>query len=131
MSLNNANLAGKTDAAHPLLSPYMVQSIVLIFKLKGPSELTIAGGVLMNRDQEDPVSGDKLEGRYANYFKVGHNAFEFLLDFGQYYQGADRGHLHTRIITNPSYAKALLETLHEAISQYETTFGQIRKEMDE
>jgi len=93
--------------------------------------LTIANGVLMNRQQEDPVNGGKLEGRYANYFKVGHNAFEFLLDFGQFYLGADSGHLHTRIITNPSYAKALLETLHEAIAQYETTFGQIRKEMDE
>lgn len=23
----------------------------------------------------------KLEARYSNYFKVGHNAFEFVLDF--------------------------------------------------
>ena len=26
-----------------------------------------------------------LQGRYANYFKVGHNAFEFVFDLGQYY----------------------------------------------
>lgn len=35
----------------------------------------------MHRD-ESPDRGE-LEGRYANTFKVGHNAFEFLVDFGQ------------------------------------------------
>ena len=39
--------------------------------------------VLMNQDNEPPGEAAELEGRYANYFKVGHNAFEFLLDFGQ------------------------------------------------
>lgn len=85
----------------------------------------------MNSEQDDGVTGDNLEGRYANYFKVGHNAVEFLLDFGQFYAGSETAHLHTRIITNPSYAKAMWDTLHEAIGQYEATFGQIRKEMDE
>jgi hypothetical protein len=27
------------------------------------------------------------EGRYANYFQIGHNAFEFIIDFGQGYEG--------------------------------------------
>ena len=28
-------------------------------------------------------AGEELEGRYANAFKVGQNAFEFVIDFGQ------------------------------------------------
>ena len=66
---------------------------------------------------------DNLEGKYANYFKVGHNAFEFVLDFGQLYGESGRAKLHTRIITNPIYARALLETLSESIERYEKNFG--------
>ena len=71
---------------------------------------------------------DGLEGRYANYFKVGHNAVEFLLDFGQFYPEGERAQLHTRIITGPAYAKALLDILRESIDQYEQAFGAIPKE---
>ncbi len=80
----------------------------------------------MNQEREESQDADELEGRYANYFKVGHNAFEFLLDFGQFYAESQRAQLHTRIITNPIYAKALFETLRESIDQYEQTFGSIR-----
>lgn len=69
----------------------------------------------------------QLGGRYANYFKVGYNAFEFLLDFGQFYPESEEAQLHTRIITTPSHAKALLATLKEAIDQYEGAFGEIQK----
>jgi hypothetical protein len=68
------------------------------------------------------------EGRYANYFKVGHNAFEFLLDFGQFYSGSDRAQIHTRIVTSPAYAKELLATLRDSIDQFELSFGIIPKE---
>lgn len=71
---------------------------------------------------EDPVQGG-IEGKYANYFQVGHNAFEFLLDFGQMYSDGTREHIHTRIVTGPSYAKELLKVLKESIAQYEATFG--------
>ncbi len=81
----------------------------------------------MDHGSKDQVNRDSLEGHYANYFKVGHNALEFILDFGQFYNGTDTAHVHTRIITNPSYAKALLETLREAIAEYEDTFGDIPK----
>ena len=64
----------------------------------------------------------KLEGRYANYFKVGHNAFEFVIDFGQYYPESDQAELYTRIITSPAYAKSLLKTLRESIERYEKSF---------
>jgi len=66
-----------------------------------------------------------MVGSYANYFEVGQNAFEFLLDFGQFYAESDRALVHTRIITGPIYAKALLRTLEEAVQQYERTFGPI------
>jgi hypothetical protein len=84
----------------------------------------------MSDGGEKSRNADEPRGRYANYFEVGHNAFEFLLDFGQHYpedatgsRGAAR--LHTRIVTGPVYAKALLELLRDSIGQYERTFGPI------
>jgi len=68
---------------------------------------------------------NKLEGQYANYFKVGHNAYEFVFDFGQYYPETDQAELYTRIITSPAYAKSLIETLRESIEQYERSNGAI------
>lgn len=80
----------------------------------------------MNDQGEGSHDGGQLEGRYANYFKVGHNAFEFLLDFGQFYAESQEARLHTRIITTPIYAKAFAEILQESIDQYERTFGAIQ-----
>ena len=77
----------------------------------------------MNYGGKNSQDDSKLEGRYTNYFKVGHNAFEFVIDFGQFYNEDEEATLHTRIITNPNYAKALLETLRESIKQYEQRFG--------
>jgi len=76
----------------------------------------------------DRASATKLTGRYANRLEVGHNAFEFVLDFGQQFNPGDSEQTHTRIITHPIYAKAFVETLREAISGYEQTFGPIRGE---
>lgn len=69
-----------------------------------------------------------LEGRYANYFNVGHNAFEVVLVFGQFYEDESQPHWHTRIVTGPAYAKRLLELLKEALDRYETSFGLIQPE---
>ena len=66
-----------------------------------------------------------LEGRYANDFQVGYNAFEFVFDFGQFYPENTEARIHTRIITGPAYAKVLSETLRGALEQYEQTFGVI------
>ena len=73
-------------------------------------------------------NGDRLEGRYANYFKVGHNAFELLLDFGQFFPEGEPEQLHTRIITTPSYAKVLLDVLRDSIERYEQSYGPIQQE---
>ena len=79
----------------------------------------------MNNEQEYAEGTPDLEGRYANYFKVGYNAFEFLLDFGQYYSEGEAAQLHTRIVTSPTYAKSLLEFLRDCIGQYEQQYGLI------
>jgi Protein of unknown function (DUF3467) len=82
--------------------------------------------VLMSQEDEAAEDIGEPEGRYANYFKVGHNAFEFLLDFGQFYPESQRASFHTRIITSPIYAKALFEILRVSIDRYEQTFGAIQ-----
>ena len=76
---------------------------------------------------QDPEAdhSDSMKGHYANYFAVGHNAFEFVLDFGQRYPNEPEGEIYTRIITTPSYAKAFLETLVSSITRYEVEFGGI------
>jgi hypothetical protein len=80
----------------------------------------------MEHQHEGPQAVGEPEGRYANYFKVGHNAFEFLLDFAQLSAERQGVRLHTRIITNPMSVKAFFETLQESINQYERTFGIIQ-----
>jgi len=73
------------------------------------------------------VSGESkpLEARYANYFLVGHNAFEFLLDFGQCAGGSEEPQINVRIVTYPVYVKFLLSTLMEAVAAYEQAYGPI------
>jgi hypothetical protein len=73
----------------------------------------------------DPQEARGLEGRYANYFQIGYNAFEFLIDFGQSYNEGEKAQFHTRIITSPIYAKMLLRLLRTSIEQYEQAFGAI------
>jgi hypothetical protein len=69
-----------------------------------------------------------LEGRYTNYFRVGYNAFEFVIDFGQSYSENDHGELWTRIVTAPVYAKEFLKMLQDSIEAFESTFGGISGE---
>ncbi len=69
------------------------------------------------------------EARYANYFQVGHHAFEFLLDFGQLYSDDDNARLHTRIIMSPAYARTLLNLLRMSVESYERAFGEIPKDL--
>lgn len=61
----------------------------------------------------------------VNYSEVGHNALEFLLGFGQLHSHDQEAQFHTRIITVPIYAKALLGLLRDTNHQDEQTFGAI------
>jgi len=77
---------------------------------------------------KDPKTLPKSsEGKYANYFEVGHNAFEFVLNFGQFFAEGGDPDLHTKIITSPVYAKRLQHVLEEAVNKYERAFGDIPK----
>jgi hypothetical protein len=67
------------------------------------------------------------QARYANYFAVGFNEFEFVLDFGQSYSAQD-SRLHTRIVTSPAYAKELLEVLSDAVAEFSRSFGDLPSE---
>jgi len=69
---------------------------------------------------KDPA-GDRIESRYANAFRIGYNAYEFVLDFGECYAGQDE-RIHTRIVTNPSYAKGLSELLDESLDQHQERY---------
>ena len=74
---------------------------------------------------QGPGNSELLEGRYANYFEIGHNAFEFLLDFGQVYSEGPEGRMHTRIVTSPIFARQLAEVLNRALAQYEQMHGPV------
>jgi hypothetical protein len=75
---------------------------------------------------EDSDHDGYLEGRYANFFRVGHNAYEFIIDFGQVYENDARPEkIHSRIVTSPAYARGLLKTLQDAIVLHEAKFGRI------
>jgi hypothetical protein len=63
------------------------------------------------------------KGVYANYFEVGHTAFEIVIDFGQRY-AQSTAPCHTRIVTSPVYARALLQTLTDSLEEYRAAFGE-------
>ena len=84
-------------------------------------------GRVMSDEGQTPLPPNTIQGRYANYFRVGHNAFEFIADFGQSFSEDMPEQVHTRIITSPVYAKELLRVLQDAVEKYERTFGEIQK----
>jgi len=79
----------------------------------------------MKRGTHLAQNGDEPDARYANYFHVGYNAFEVVLEFGQHYEGVERPRMHTRIVAVPKYAKALLGIFAVAIAEYESSYGEI------
>jgi hypothetical protein len=73
----------------------------------------------------DEAKRNGLEGRYANLFQVGYNAFEVVVEFGQSYPEGAADLIHSRITTSPSYAKAFLKMLNRSMDEYERDFGAI------
>ena len=88
-----------------------------------PNEWSLPCSVLYRHSMQNP---EKLEAKYANYFQIGQNAIEFILEFGQLYTEDADPLLHTRLVTSPTYAKHLLSVLQEAIEKHELQFGSIR-----
>lgn len=71
------------------------------------------------------MANDKPEGRYTNFFKIGYNAYEFVLDFQQFYPENGEVRDHTRLITGPAYIKEFLNILQKSVHQFEKNFGPI------
>ena len=69
----------------------------------------------------------QIEGRYANYFTIGFDRDEFLLDFGQSFSEEATLAAYVRIITTPGYAQILQRMLGESLLEYEKEFGPIRR----
>lgn len=65
------------------------------------------------------------EARYANYFEVGFNMEEVVLNLGQGYEDSSTVSVHTRIVTSPAYAKYLADLLQQTIVEYEAAHGPI------
>jgi hypothetical protein len=65
------------------------------------------------------------EVKYSNYFEVGHNPFEFYIDFGQYDPQSQKVQMHTRIVTSPTCAKMIGETLAASVTSFEREHGPI------
>lgn len=63
--------------------------------------------------------------RYVNYFELGHNPYEFLIDFGQYQPESEDVVFHTRIALGPTHAKLLAGMLGAAIERHEAEHGPV------
>jgi hypothetical protein len=74
-------------------------------------------GVEESKRRQSPKRVSAKEGRYANFFQVGHNEFEFVIEFGQQDVG-----IHTRIYVSPQYARVLCDLLGQTLYQHESEF---------
>lgn len=71
---------------------------------------------------ELPGGEERPEGRYANFFEIGFNSYEFVIDFGLEYSPAEP-RVHTRIVTSVEKAGDLSETLTNSLRDHERRYG--------
>jgi Protein of unknown function (DUF3467) len=71
------------------------------------------------------------ERSYVNYFEVGHNACEFVVDLGQFDVETTQANFSVRIVTGPTYAKLLAKMLLKSVQRFEETYGAIRDADDD
>ena len=77
----------------------------------------------MDRSSNFSGKHSKLEGKYANHFAVGYNAYEFIFEFGQSFSENEETELSVRVVTSPFYAREFLKTLRESVEQFDETYG--------
>jgi len=65
------------------------------------------------------------EGRYTDAFRIGHSAYKFVLDFGQFFSQKGKPNFHTRIIMGPDNARAFIAMFEQSIREYEGQIGGI------
>lgn len=78
--------------------------------------------------QESPSSDgvtEQPEGRYVNFFRVGFNPSEFVIDVGQFYAEGAEARMHTRLVTSPAYALELMRLLERSLDDFQQRFGRI------
>ena len=68
---------------------------------------------------------------YANYCEVGHNAFEFLVDFGQFRPELGAVEVHSRIVSGPVQAKLFARLMADAVARFEASHGPIPELSDD
>ncbi len=83
------------------------------------------GEASMSLETKNGRKPGSMEGRYANQLHVGCNAYEFVMDFAQFFPENGETRVCARIITGPVYAKAFLETLRDSVERYEKDHGVI------
>lgn len=74
-------------------------------------------------DSSQPVRQSPEAGRYANLFRIGFNAFEMVIEFGEQFSEGDAARMHTRVVTNPVFARGLVDALNEALSNYASAYS--------
>jgi hypothetical protein len=65
------------------------------------------------------MAADDPPAKYANFFDVGVNPNELVIDFGQFYGRGTQPTVHTRIVTTPAYGRELLAVLARSIGELE------------
>jgi hypothetical protein len=72
----------------------------------------------------DPTQPDEepLTSRYSNCFRIGFNAYEFIFDFGQHHL-PEKEHMHTRIVTSPTYAERFSALLQESMGDHASKYS--------
>lgn len=61
---------------------------------------------------------------YINYFEIGYNAGEFVIDLGQFDSEGEQANWRMRVITGPIYAKMLSAVLIRSVKGLERLYGQ-------
>jgi hypothetical protein len=79
-------------------------------------------------DRRDIDRSNVGEGRYSNYAEIGHNASEFVFDFGQVWLDGTPAGVYVRIITSPDTAEQLYKLLNDSLSQYRSAYGAIARD---
>lgn len=67
-------------------------------------------------------------GVYSNLTNIGHNKYEFIIDFAVVLPGKNAARVQSRIITSPAHAKQFLKSLSNSMAKYEEVFGEIEQE---
>jgi hypothetical protein len=85
----------------------------------------------MNYESKAFRNDTKLEGRYPNYLNLSQNTFEFVLGASHFYPENQHAQLYTRIVTSPTHAKAMLETIQKDPSSSMKRASGLSKRMEE